>query len=273
MIVFPSCKINLGLHILSKRDDGFHTIETIFYPVHALSDVLEIIPNSQKNNTFQQKGIEIGQQTGLNLVEKAYCLLQQNFNLPFVDMFLYKNIPVGAGLGGGSSDASFALKLLNNLFDLRLSNEKLITYAGLLGSDCPFFIENIPAFGKAKGEELSTCLIPQLSGKYIIIVKPNISISTPEAYRNCIPIQRNDSLEKIISQPLSTWKDALKNDFETTLFPIYPELKEIKEAIYQQGAIYASLSGSGSALFGIFPEEPLSINFENDYFVFQGRLE
>ena len=273
MVIFPSCKINLGLHILSKRDDGFHAIETIFYPIHSLSDVLEIIPNGKKANTFTQKGIYIGQQTELNLVEKACHLLQQHYDIPSVDMFLYKNIPIGAGLGGGSSDASFALKLLNNLFNIRLSNEELRVYAGLLGSDCPFFIENIPALGKGKGEELTTCSIPQLSGKYIVIVKPSISVSTSEAYRNCMPIHRNDSLAKIISQTLPIWKDTLVNDFETTLFPIYPELKEIKESLYKQGAIYASLSGSGSALFGIFSEEPLSLHFKNSCFVFQGRLE
>ena len=272
MVIFPSCKINLGLHILSKREDGFHAIETVFYPVHALSDVLEIIPNKQKDNTFNQQGIVINQQSGLNLVEKAVQLLQQDFDIPTVDMFLYKNIPVGAGLGGGSSDAAYTLILLNNFFNLHLNHEQLRLYASRLGSDCPFFIENVPALGKGKGEELTKCSVPQLSGKYIVIVKPSVSISTSDAYKNCMPTQRNDSLSEIISQPLSEWKNTLINDFEKTLLPLYPELQEIKEFLYRQGAVYASLSGSGSALFGIFTEEPSSVYFKHDCFVFIGKL-
>ena len=272
MVIFPSCKINLGLHILSKGEDGFHTIETVFYPVHALSDVLEIIPCRQEEAAFQQRGIPIGQSTELNLVEKTYRLLQQDFDIPPVRMFLYKNIPVGAGLGGGSSDAAFALKLLNNLFNLCLTNEQLMLYAGRLGSDCPFFIENTPALGEGRGEVLTACPIPQLFGKHIVIVKPNMSISTAEAYKNCIPIQRNDSLSDILSLPLSNWNNTLVNDFEKTLFPVYPELKEIKEALYRKGALYASLSGSGSALFGIFDEKLSCTDFGENYFVFQGKL-
>jgi len=272
MVFFPPCKINLGLHILSKREDGFHNIETAFYPIDALSDLLEIIPNSLNHTTFRQEGIEIEQNSGLNLVEKAYLLLKQDFNLPFVDIFLHKNIPVGAGLGGGSSDAAFALKLLNNLFSLCLSEEQLMQYASVLGSDCPFFVKNNPAIGTNRGEKLKPFSAAQLSQKYIVIVKPKINISTADAYKNCKPVEKNISLTEILSQPLSDWENTLVNDFEKTLFPVYPELKTIKDSLYQQGAVYASVSGSGSALFGIFSEEVPSLSFPNDYFVFRGKL-
>jgi len=271
MVIFPPCKINLGLHILSKREDGFHNIETAFYPIDALSDVLEIIPNNQSHTTFQQKGIGIEQSSELNLVEKAYLLLKQDFNLPFVDIFLHKNIPVGAGLGGGSSDAAFTLKLLNKLFNLCLNEEQLIRYASVLGSDCPFFVKNSPAIGTNRGEKLKPFSITQLSGKHIVIVKPNRNISTADAYKNCKPAPKDISLVEILSQPLSDWKNTLVNDFEKTLFPVYPELKTIKESLYQQGAVYASVSGSGSALFGIFSEEIPSLSFQKDYFVFHGK--
>jgi len=255
MIVFPTAKINLGLHIHSKQADGFHNIETIFYPVHSLSDILEIIPSEKPNYSFQQSGIVIDNQDDSNLVEKAYLLLQKRYNLPSVDMFLYKKIPVGAGLGGGSSDAAFALKLLNTVFKLNLSNEKLKEYAAELGSDCPFFIDNISAIGTGRGNELLPYPIPQLSDKQIVIITPDVFISTAQAYKSCRPVKRTISLSEIISQPLQTWKDLLINDFENTLFPIYPQLQKIKEDLYQRGAIYASLSGSGSSLYGIFDGE------------------
>lgn len=271
MIVFPSCKINLGLHIQAKRADGFHDIETIFYPVKGLSDILEIIPDKQMENTFKQEGLSFENQ-GNNLVEKACLLLQEKYNFPPVDMFLYKKIPVGAGLGGGSSDAAFTLKLLNTIFKLGLNATQLKEYAAQLGSDCSFFIDNIPALGTGRGENLSPCSVPQLLDKYIVIVKPDIPISTAQAYKNCKPVQWDVSLREIIAKPISSWRDLLENDFEKTIFPDFPELHNIKESLYNQGAQYASLSGSGSALFGIFPTLPSSLNFEKDYFIFQGKL-
>jgi len=256
MIVFPTAKINLGLHIHHKRTDGFHNIETVFYPVYQFSDILEIISTNKPKYSFRQSGILIENQNDINLVEKAYLLLQKIYDLPSVDIFLHKQIPVGAGLGGGSSDAAFALKLINTIFKLGLSDEKLKEYASELGSDCPFFIDNIPAIGTGKGNELQPCFIPQLSGKHIVIIKPDIFISTERAYKSCQPVKRNISLLEIIAQPLHTWKELLVNDFEKTLFPFYPQLQKIKEDLYHNGAIYASLSGSGSALYGIFDEKP-----------------
>ncbi|MDR2410866.1 MAG: 4-(cytidine 5'-diphospho)-2-C-methyl-D-erythritol kinase [Bacteroidales bacterium] len=271
MVIFPSCKINLGLHINAKRTDGFHDIETVFYPVYGYSDVLEIITSDKSEYGFQQKGIPI-YDTDINLVEKAYLLLREKYHLPSVDMFLYKNIPVGAGLGGSSSDAAFTLKLLDTVFNLHLDNKTLKEYATQLGSDCPFFIDTVPATGTNRGDELVACSIPQLSKKYLVIVSPNIFISTAEAYKSCETYQRNISLLEVISQPLSYWKDTLINDFEKTIFPLYPELQSIKENLYHQGAMYASLTGSGSSLYGIFKEEPLALEFNPDYFLYQGWL-
>jgi 4-diphosphocytidyl-2-C-methyl-D-erythritol kinase len=275
MLVFPFCKINLGLHINAKRTDGFHDIETIFYPIYGYSDVLEIITSDKSEYNFQQQGIPIKTNhdiVDINLVEKAYLLLREKYHLPSVDMFLYKNIPVGAGLGGSSSDAAFTLKLLDAIFNLHLDNKTLKEYAIQLGSDCPFFIDALPARGINKGDKLVACSIPQLTKKYLVVVSPNIFISTAEAYKSCKTYQRNISLLEIISQPLSCWKDTLINDFEKTIFPLYPELRSIKENLYQQGAMYASLTGSGSSLYGIFNEEPLSLNLNPDYTLYQGWL-
>jgi 4-diphosphocytidyl-2-C-methyl-D-erythritol kinase len=272
MIVFPFCKINLGLHITAKCKDGFHNIETIFYPVHKYSDVLEIVTSNSLKYSFQQKGLSIKNLHDINLVEKAYLFLQEIYHLPAVNMFLYKNIPVGAGLGGSSSDAAFALKLINTVFNLRLDNNLLKKYAAELGSDCSFFIDAVPAIGTGRGNELISCSIPQLSKKYLVIVTPDIFISTAEAYKHCRIQERNISLQEIISQPLSYWKDTLTNDFEKTIFPLYPELQQIKKSLYRQGAIYASLSGSGSSLYGIFEKKPSSLKFDAHCFLFQGWL-
>jgi len=256
MIVFPPAKVNLGLHIHSKRTDGFHNLETIFYPVSQISDILEINSTNKSEYSFTQTGICIENQRNINLVEKAYLLLKKKYDLPPVDIFLHKQIPVGAGLGGGSSDAAFALKLINTIFKLALTAEKLREYASELGSDCPFFIDNTPAIGTGKGDKLLPCSIPHLSDKYIVVHTPKIFISTAQAYKICQPLKRNISLFEIVSQPLNTWKGLLFNDFENILFPLYPQLREIKENLYYQGAIYASLSGSGSSLYGIFDKKP-----------------
>jgi len=259
MVVFPTAKINLGLHIHAKCADGFHYIETVFYPVYSFSDILEIVRTNKSDYFFQQSGISIENQDGINMVEKAYLLLQKNYNLPSVEMFLYKQIPVGAGLGGGSSDAAFALKLINRLFEINLSNEKLKEYAAELGSDCSFFIDNTPAIGIGRGDKLLPCSIPQLADKHIVIVTPDVFISTAEAYTCCRPMKRTASLLELISRPLQEWKELLVNDFEQTIFPLYPQLQKIKEDLYKRGAIYASLSGSGSSLYGIFDK-----NVNND---------
>jgi 4-diphosphocytidyl-2-C-methyl-D-erythritol kinase len=272
MVVFPFCKINLGLHIKLKRTDGFHEIETVFYPAYMYSDILEIVISDKLEYGFHQEGIPVETGHDINLIEKAYLFLREIYHLPPVEMFLYKNIPVGAGLGGSSSDASFTLKLLNSVFNLNMDNNSLKKYAVKLGSDCPFFIDAVPAIGKGRGEELVSCLVPQLSKKYLVVVTPNVFISTAEAYKGCCTFNRNISLLEVISQPLSCWKDILENDFEKTIFPLYPELQKIKENLYHQGAVYASLSGSGSSLYGIFEEEPLSLEFNPHYSIFQGWL-
>jgi len=250
MLTSPFCKINLGLHILSKRTDGFHNIETVFYPLKTITDVLEIIPSQQFD--FQCFGLSIDGKEEDNLVVKAYNLMKQHYHLPPVSISLLKKIPTGAGLGGGSSDAAATLVLLNKLFHLHLDNETLKNHAATLGSDCSFFIEGEPAFASCRGENLLPCDCSQLSERHIVIIKPDIHISTAEAYAHCKPSPPEMDIREILQEPISEWKSLLKNDFEKTLFPRYPQLAEIKETLYRKGALYASLSGSGSALFGVF---------------------
>jgi 4-diphosphocytidyl-2-C-methyl-D-erythritol kinase len=260
----------LGLHILSKRTDGFHDIKTIFHPVYALSDVLEINPSEKFQ--FEQNGIKVDTAEGENLVEKAYTLLHKACKIPPVHISLYKNIPFGAGLGGGSSNAAFTLRLLNLMFNLNLSAGQLRQYASTLGSDCPFFIDNVPSLAIGRGEKLTPSPIPQLSNMYIAIVKPNIFINTTDAYRGCKITRKDIDLLEIVSQPVSSWRNNLMNDFEINIFHQYPRLKKIKKSLYRQGAVYVSLSGSGSALYGIFAEQPLSLHFDDDCFIFQGQF-
>ncbi|MDR1793279.1 MAG: 4-(cytidine 5'-diphospho)-2-C-methyl-D-erythritol kinase [Bacteroidales bacterium] len=258
MVIFPTAKINIGLYISGKRNDGFHEIETVFYPVKNFSDVLEIVPAKQRKAGcyFQQSGNMQPLAKGENLVEKAYQLLSQQYQLPPVNIFLHKNIPSMAGLGGGSSDAACCLLLLNKLFSINLNINQLKHFATQLGSDCAFFIENRPALGKGKGDELHSIDIEQLNGKYIHIITPPITISTSAAYKNCIiSAPPQPSLQERLKAPLSEWKDLIVNDFEKTLFPLYPQLTAIKADLYRKGAIYASLSGSGSAIYGIFEQK------------------
>ena len=250
MIVFPNAKVNLGLNIVSKRQDGYHNIETVFAPI-PLKDTLEIIPTSRETS-LHQSGSTQGINPEDNLCMKAYCLLKNDFpEMGNVEMWLHKTIPSGAGLGGGSSDASYTLALLNRMFELSLSNEQLRKYAIQLGSDCPFFIENKPLFAEGKGEEFTEINL-DTTDYYWVIIKPSFSISTPEAYAGVSPQNPKNSLTEIIKLPVPEWKHRLKNDFENSLFIRYPELNTIKETLYASGALYASLSGSGSAMFGIY---------------------
>ncbi len=248
MVTFPNVKINLGLNILKKRADGFHDIESCFYPVN-WCDALEIIPSSKL--TFRSFGIDIPGNPEENLCLKAYHLLKKDFDIPPVEIILLKNVPIGAGLGGGSSDASFTLKTLNEIFSLSLSNEQLRRYASQLGSDCPFFINNQPVIASGTGTTFSDSSI-QLSGKHITIIYPNIHVSTKEAYANVQPNDQTIPIEKLISAPIEAWRNELKNDFELSLFPKYPQLQELKDLLYDKGARYASMTGSGSAVYGIF---------------------
>lgn len=266
MVVFPNCKINLGLHIISKRQDGFHNLETIFYPL-SWCDALEIIHTDTRKNkeVFPQEeecnmnfsGLNIpGNQTD-NICLKAYQLIKKDFpGLPAVTMHLHKEIPMGAGLGGGSSDGAFMLRLLNKNFGLQLKDETLIQYAAHLGSDCPFFILNKPCFASGRGEIMSETTI-DLSHYSFLIIHPGIHINTAWAFSKLSPGKPLKPVQTIIRQPAETWKDELINDFELPVFKEYPEIKELKELLYNNGAVYASMTGSGSAVYGIFKKNTI----------------
>lgn len=253
MICFPNAKINLGLHIVSKRPDGYHNIETVFYPV-PLYDALEIVPSETGETTFSQTGIPVDGSPGDNLVMKAFHLLKKDFDLPATAIYLRKQIPFGAGLGGGSADAAFMLKLLNDFAGLGLSVGQLEAYAGRLGADCPFFIRNKPVFAEGVGD-IFTPVDVSLKGYYLVLVKPDIHVSTGEAYAGVSPRQPVSRLTETIRLPVEEWKNRIVNDFEEGIFDRYPAIGVIKQALYDQGAVYASMSGSGSSVFGIF-EKP-----------------
>lgn len=259
MISFPNAKINLGLNILRKRPDGYHDIESCLYPVPFM-DVLEIIP--AKEFSFDNTGLKVDHNNGDNLCTKAFQLIRSSYDIPAVSMHLHKVIPMGAGLGGGSSDAAFTLKMLNDLFELRITNDQLKAFAAELGSDCPFFIDNKPGLATGTGTDL-THLPLDLKGKYLTLIFPDLSISTAEAYANVTPSKPSKELREALALPVTDWKDQVKNDFEASIFPNYPILRKIKELLYEQGADYAAMSGSGSTLFGIFDQKPgLSIHEE-----------
>jgi len=252
VVLFPNCKLNLGLHIIRKRPDGYHDIETVFYPL-PFYDAIEII--EADNFQFSMSGETIHGHEQDNLCIKAYQLLKKDFSqLPAVKMHLHKNIPSGAGLGGGSADAAFTLMLCNQKFDLGLSGEKLIEYALQLGSDCPFFIVNKPCFASGRGEYLETIDLNLAAYKFLI-VNPRIHISTTEAFSFISPQQPSKPVKEIMLQPIETWKDELKNDFEEPVFKKHPAIKKIKEKLYEAGAVYSSMSGSGSTVYGIFKKE------------------
>lgn len=256
MITFPNCKINLGLDIVSKRADGYHNLETIFYPI-PLCDVLEITTNDEEDApdyTFKMYNASFDGDSNDNLVVKAYKVLAAEHTLPKVQMNLYKHIPTGAGLGGGSSDAAFALKMLNEIGKLSLSDEQLEEYAARIGADCAFFIKNRPAFATGIGNILSAVEC-HLQGYHIVLVKPDIHISTKEAYSMVSPSQPAVSLQDVAPRPVNMWRSSMKNDFEVSVFAKYPETTHIKEELYRLGAFYASMSGSGSSFFGIFEKE------------------
>ena len=247
MIVYPNAKINLGLNVLSKREDGYHDISSVFYPVKECVDILEIIKSERFE--FTRSGIEISD--GENLCEKAWKLLDTDFGIGNVKIHLHKQIPIGAGLGGGSADASFTLKYLTELFDLNLNNKELEKYALRLGADCPFFIDNTPKLVEGIGEKM-TSIDLDLSNYEIRLVNPDIHISTKEAYSGIVPKTPVLSVEKIIELPIIEWKGKLKNDFEESIFEKHLQLEGIKDELYKQGSIYSSMSGSGSIVFGIF---------------------
>lgn len=263
MVIFPNCKINLGLHITGKRPDGFHELETVFYPV-PLKDIFEIVPSTSLQ--FQSTGLAIPGNPESNLCLKAYHLLQYDFpHLPPVHMHLHKIIPMGAGLGGGSADGAFALRLLNQKYQLNLSTEQLIEYAAKLGSDCPFFIMNSACYATGRGEILTPINL-DLSCYRFVIVHPGIHINTKWAFEQIQPGLPLRSIKEIIQLPIQDWKYNLSNDFEAPIMQNYPAIEAIKLALYKDGAIYASMSGSGSAVFGIYPTNAnIQLNNQLDY--------
>ena len=254
MLFFPNAKINIGLNITSKREDGYHHLETIFYPIQ-WKDVLEILPS--KDFSFSCSGIPIN--TSDNLCLRAYNLLKDSYSLPNIKIHLHKNIPMGAGLGGGSSDAAFTLMGLNQLFNLGLNSNTLKSFALQLGADCPFFIDNTPSLASGIGEVLRPIDL-NLSNYHLLVVKPSVFVSTAEAFSKVVPHQPKQSLREKIKFPLQKW--TLKNDFEQSIFPQFSELEHIKNQLLEAGALYASMSGSGSSLYGLFSEKP-NIDFPN----------
>ncbi|MCL2416997.1 MAG: 4-(cytidine 5'-diphospho)-2-C-methyl-D-erythritol kinase [Bacteroidales bacterium] len=263
MILFPNAKINLGLFITEKRSDGFHNIETILFPI-PLCDALEITVGAGSARPFRSKGgqtlplqvhgIQIDGNPNENLVWKAYELLKNDFNLPDIRIDLLKKIRFGAGLGGGSADAAFMLKLLNEKFSLKISDEKLENYARQIGSDCAFFVKNKPVFAYEKGDKFESISL-DLSGYQLVLICPPIHVSTKTAYQNIVPKPASFSLRELPEIPVKDWKAVLKNDFEPSIFAQYPILSDIKQNLYDSGAEYASMSGSGSSVFGLFGKE------------------
>jgi len=268
MITFPNAKINIGLNIIEKRSDGFHNLESIFVPVLGLHDVLEVIPSKSENEyKFTSSGIPIDASPDDNLVVKAYKLLKADYKLPAVKIHLHKIIPSGAGLGGGSSDASFMLKMLNEMFNLDISEEKLLAYAEKLGSDCPFFIKNTTQFAQGKGEILEDFMffIPKST---LVIIKPPIHVPTKDAFVEITPVKPTISLKELYGSLPTDWKNIAKNDFEASIFPKYREIEQIKGKLYHLGAEYASMTGSGSSVFGIF-SKPIDLNnFPENHYLF-----
>ncbi|MDP1843690.1 MAG: 4-(cytidine 5'-diphospho)-2-C-methyl-D-erythritol kinase [Sediminibacterium sp.] len=263
MVVFPNCKINLGLHITGKRTDGYHELETVFYPIQ-LCDSLELISanttidQNQKDINpieFSASGLTIPGDATNNLCVKAYQILKADFpQLPSVKIHLHKVIPMGAGLGGGSADGAFALQLLNEKYQLNISEDQLIDYAAQLGSDCAFFILNKPSYALGRGEKLMPLAV-DLSAYQFVLVHPGIHINTKWAFEQITPSIPSVSLKEVLHQPIESWKNNLYNDFEAPILAAYPEMNLIKNALYEDGAIYASMSGSGSSFFGIYPKQ------------------
>ncbi len=271
MVVFPNAKINIGLYVTEKRPDGFHNLETVFYPID-LRDILEIteIKNEKGRCVFTSTGIPIDCPPEKNLVCKAYSMLADEYNLPSVEVHLHKIIPYGAGLGGGSADAAFMLGGLNRLFALGICVERLMEYAARLGSDCPFFMLNRPVFAFGKGELMETIDL-SLKDYSMVLVKPDRGVSTPEAYRGITPRAASFDLRELGKLPVNEWNGTVVNDFEDSVLPKVPEIEEIKNVLRSLGAVYVSMTGSGSAVYGLFTHPVEVEKAFPEYFVWQSE--
>lgn len=275
MVVFPNCKINLGLLVKGKRVDGYHNLETVFYPVD-WTDALEIVPATAFK--FETLGIHIPGDPAQNIVVKAYKLMQQKYGLPPVHIVLQKQLPVGSGLGGGSANAAFTIKALNSMFELNLEASEMKTMAATLGADCPFFIDNQPVFASGIGDVFKPIKL-NLSNYQVIVVYPRKAINTAWAFTQ-LKFEETElpSPETVIQQPIASWKTTLRNDFEREVVKVLPEVKSLKETFYEEGAIYASMSGSGSSVYGIFDQsidvEPIKLKVDNKgYKIYSGNLK
>lgn len=266
MINFPIAKINIGLNITDRRADGYHNLETIFYPIK-INDVLEVIESDELS--FESSGLGIPGRIEDNLCVKAYHLIKNDHHLPPIKIHLHKHIPIGAGLGGGSADAGFFIRLLDQKFNLGLSAEAMMDYARQLGADCAFFIESKPVFAFDKGDQFEPVQL-NLSAYHLALVMPPVHVSTAEAYRGVKPAPVKASLKELIQHPVAEWRNHIKNDFEEHIFISYPQIRGVKAALYQAGALYASMSGSGASVFGIFNHKPDLKFLEEENQVFYG---
>ncbi len=248
MITFPSAKINIGLNITSRRADGYHNLETVFYPVK-IKDALEVIEGAEMS--FETSGVEIPGHANENLCLQAYDLLRKDFDLPNINIHLHKKIPIGAGLGGGSADAAFFIKLINEKFNLNISTENIQNYCRKLGADCAFFVENKPVFAFGKGDEFEVINL-DLSNYYIALVMPNVHVSTGEAYRGVQPKMPEHSLTELIKLPIEEWQGKITNDFEKHILTSHPLIRGVKSSLLEAGAMFALMSGSGASVYGIF---------------------
>lgn len=271
MIDFPCAKINLGLNITEKRADGYHNLETVFFPI-PICDALEIKTMDERfpSNVacdLKVTGNNVCCNENDNLIVKAYNMIAADFEIPRVHAHLYKNIPSEAGLGGGSSDAAYMIRLLDQRFRINIGNAEMEKYAARLGADCPFFITAEPSYAEGIGEILSPVNITDnnLEGYSLVVVKPQIAVSTKEAFSSITPRKPLMCCREIVAQPIETWKDVLCNDFEESVFGIYPQLNDIKNRIYTLGAAYAQMSGSGSSLFGIFKSDVDELSIKNEF--------
>ena len=275
MVVFPNAKINIGLNILRKRPDNFHDIQTVFFPLK-LSDALEIVVSKDfRETTFVNTGLTVDIDPEKNLVIRVYNFFKEKYNLPEAKIHLHKVIPFGAGLGGGSSDATFTAMLLNDYFDLQLSDNELVSVVSEFGADCPFFVVNKPAFATGIGEIIEPLETNPLKNYKIVLVKPDFHISTKNIFRKIKPNENVASLKNLIKLPVKEWKNKIFNDFEKIVFEEYPQLSKIKDKLYKTGALYAAMTGSGSAIYGIFPKNKfvdLDL-FRNNNFIWQENIE